>query len=85
MEVPGNDTEFMDGFGSLPISDLIWLLTSAVKFKFGIFTVHRCADWWEVHHEKNGFQKNPKRPASNVIGDSYCFTLTEAIQFVKSK
>lgn len=82
---PGEDPEFINGFGSLPISDLMWMLTAASRFKFGAFAVQKCVGWWEVNEERVGFLKNPKRIDSQVTGDSCCFTLTEAIEFVKSR
>lgn len=65
--------------GSLPIADLQWLLASAVKFRFADFTVHKCSGWWEVYQQKEGFQKNPNHPDT----ERYCFTLEEAITFVR--
>lgn len=79
------DSEFMNGIGSIPISDLMWLLNSATKFKFEQFTVQKCAGWWEVHQEKDGFQKNPKHLNTGRIGNNYCFSLVEALEFVKAK
>lgn len=60
------------------IPDNDTLLSYAVQFDIGNYTVHKRSSWWEVFKKDEGFQYNP----NNKRHVSYNFSREEAFDFV---